>query len=769
MTKYINLDDTVYFWFAANDTSGSGADGASPLYDVREGGEAAGAAPLESGTPTLLTHANYPAGLHEIAVTPTSGEGFEGGKEYAVFCTLLVDSQNPSGFVGDFKVGGVHAVDLNDLDLATSDQVSGIANVGAATNTHAIDAPNGFVITTGSGEVNDEDDTHALDGTEHQISDSGGTLDVYYMFDLEGIAAPVSVTLTGRVVNAANDLKVYVNTGTQASPVWSQRGTLGGQASPTNLPHTYVLFTADLMTGVDAGKVAFRLQNTGLSAATLYVDQVYCSKTQNVSVTGYANGSIWIDTLNGVPGTVVNVNGTADNPSSNVTDALAISTATNLVRFQIVSGSTITLIADATGMVGIGEKWTLDPDGNIVTGATVIGAHVAGVADATSTDTKLVDCQINTCSLTPFEARECTLNATLTLLATGDYKLIDCVSGVAGAGAPTVDLGAAIGGSNVEFRRWSGGLTLLNVNTSDVVSVDALTGGTLTVTLAGGTVEARGSGMKSLVVNGSSGTVNVAGYYGTVTDNSGGAVTITPTWHNSRQSGDSFGRIGAFGGGLTLLGGMSSVMQTQTEVAVSNSMAAINLDHLMKTVVADQDNMTTEVANGSVLSLIMTSNGTTTNYVPADDALQSISDKVVTVDTSIATILARMGAFTGTGVNTILGFFLSLLKKDAVTPSDIGGTYDPATDSQEAHTDVGVILNTAGRNAMASTVFTYDMSNVEATAGQHTLCFIVLAGSESSTEAFSGFLTVYRTDGITEFAKRPITTDAAADPVTGIS
>jgi hypothetical protein len=45
MHQYAALEETVYFWFAANDTAGSGADGETPLYDVRLAGAAADAAP----------------------------------------------------------------------------------------------------------------------------------------------------------------------------------------------------------------------------------------------------------------------------------------------------------------------------------------------------------------------------------------------------------------------------------------------------------------------------------------------------------------------------------------------------------------------------------------------------------------------------------------------------------------------------------------------------------------------------------------------------
>ncbi|MCP4990980.1 MAG: right-handed parallel beta-helix repeat-containing protein, partial [Colwellia sp.] len=117
--KTATVDDTVYFWFAANDTSGSGGDGSTPLYDVREAGAAAGAIPLLSGTPTLLSHANYPAGCHEIAVAATTGNGFAADDTFAVFCTLAIDSQNPSGFVGSCtltplaKAAALATVDTN--------------------------------------------------------------------------------------------------------------------------------------------------------------------------------------------------------------------------------------------------------------------------------------------------------------------------------------------------------------------------------------------------------------------------------------------------------------------------------------------------------------------------------------------------------------------------------------------------------------------------------------------------------------------------------
>lgn len=55
----------------------------------------------------------------------------------------------------------------------------------------------------------------------------------------------------------------------------------------------------------------------------------------------------------------------------------------------------------------------------------------------------------------------------------------------------------------------------------------------------------------------------------------------------------------------------------------------------------------------------------------------------------LSAILAKLGAWTGTGVNTILGAFKAVLSKVAAMPSDIGGTGDPVTDSLEAIRDRG--------------------------------------------------------------------------------
>jgi hypothetical protein len=116
------LEETIYLWFAANNTSGSGDDGASAVFDVREGGALSSAAPVLSGNATLLTHANYPAGSYEVAVAATAANGFAANKDYGVFCTLAVSAQNPTGFVGGFRLAPVPSV-VSSLSAAALAQM----------------------------------------------------------------------------------------------------------------------------------------------------------------------------------------------------------------------------------------------------------------------------------------------------------------------------------------------------------------------------------------------------------------------------------------------------------------------------------------------------------------------------------------------------------------------------------------------------------------------------------------------------------------------
>lgn len=87
------------------------------------------------------------------------------------------------------------------------------------------------------------------------------------------------------------------------------------------------------------------------------------------------------------------------------------------------------------------------------------------------------------------------------------------------------------------------------------------------------------------------------------------------------------------------------------------------------------------------LDTTVSSRSTLTQAQILSDATPFAGANIATILTNINTALARIGAFTGTGVNTILGFLKAMASKAATLPSDIGGTYSVTTDSLEALSD----------------------------------------------------------------------------------
>ncbi len=70
---------------------------------------------------------------------------------------------------------------------------------------------------------------------------------------------------------------------------------------------------------------------------------------------------------------------------------------------------------------------------------------------------------------------------------------------------------------------------------------------------------------------------------------------------------------------------------------------------------------------------------------------------------------------------------------------------------------------------VADAVLSRGVANVEAAAPQTCLATLLLATTnKSNTEAHEGYLTVYRTDLVTEHVRLPISTDANAAPIDGI-
>lgn len=102
--------------------------------------------------------------------------------------------------------------------------------------------------------------------------------------------------------------------------------------------------------------------------------------------------------------------------------------------------------------------------------------------------------------------------------------------------------------------------------------------------------------------------------------------------------------------------------------------------------------------------------------------------------------------------------------------------FDPTADTVANVTTVGSVTTKTGysltaseRTSIADVVLARDISNAEPTGDEHTLRLMVLMALEANLVDNVGFITIYQTDGATEVVQKAVTTDASADPVTGVA
>jgi hypothetical protein len=181
-----------------------------------------------------------------------------------------------------------------------------------------------------------------------------------------------------------------------------------------------------------------------------------------------------------------------------------------LNRFHVANGSTITLSGNSDNYTLFGDNWTLDLNGQSIVAAHFNGASVTGTGTGAGYD--FHECTLAggaTLTLADGDFFNCAIAGDVILTAAGTYYLDKCFSGVAGTATPSIDLGGAVGNSNLNMRHYSGGVEIKNMNAagSDTMSLE-------------------GHGQLVLNANCAGGTIAIRGHF-TVTDNAGGAVTLS--------------------------------------------------------------------------------------------------------------------------------------------------------------------------------------------------------------------------------------------------
>lgn len=400
---------------------------------------------------------------------------------------------------------------------ATQAQIGQLALTGAALNTPAKNSPDGFDITWGENEANDEDSTHAADGTYHDLEaqDDSGTerIDAYYEFAIGGDGVPTSLTWEGYLVKGAGStVNITVQAYNWGSTSWDQIGSI--PSGTVNSIETFTLFTAHVGTDGNTGLVRIRFVTGSVSFAsdtTLKTDQIYASYAIVRRSVGYEGGAIWVDTNASNTNTEDYVDGTADNPVSTWAAALTLSGSLGIIRFEIANGSSITLTGNSDNYTMHGTNWHLALGGQSIDGINVVGANVTGIGTNGSFAPEFSDCHFGDVTLPPCHL--CTSGFEGTMIAgnAGTFFFDTCHSGVAGTNTPVFDFGSGLNASDVNVRRYSGGLEIENMGAGS---------GSYNMSL---------EGHGQLVINANCSATSLIAIRGhfTIIDNASGAVTLS--------------------------------------------------------------------------------------------------------------------------------------------------------------------------------------------------------------------------------------------------
>ena len=278
-------------------------------------------------------------------------------------------------------------------------------------------------------------------------------------------------------------------------------------ATPTLASSTYTITgTIDSTAGIFTNtrvNVLFETPSLDATADAVW-DEILTGATHNISTSsgrrlrgiqdfGQYLGAIHIDTINGTAGTIVDENGTADNPVLTLADAITLNSTLNFNTFLMSPSSSITLAQTFNNFLFSGrDGWTLALGGQDVGGTHFEDANVSGTGTG-STETSFERCNLATCTLNPFHVNNCSLSGTLTFATAGNYLISNTHSRIAGATTPIIDTGAAVANVNLAMPGYDNGVEIRNLNASgaDEFSISGI-GQIIYAANSSGTVNQRG-------------------------------------------------------------------------------------------------------------------------------------------------------------------------------------------------------------------------------------------------------------------------------------
>ena len=613
--------------------------------------------------------------------------------------TTDIQSRLPAALVGGLMDSNVGAISADttaadnlesqydgtgltgDTYPARQDQVDSIAIGSSSISTIA----ESYTLTTGTQSSGTFTSTETRDGVPHQHTDTAGTLDLYYQFDVGGNGTATDVGVYSYLQGSNDSVTVYAYDWDGAA--WDAIGTKTGTNSATYIERTYTLLNRHTGTGANLGKVRIRFNDTGLSSATLSIDQIYTSYAVVSQSVGYAIGRVWIDTVNGNAGTESFVNGVADNPVDTIASALTIMGNLNIYDMHITSNSTFAPSTDIQGYNVYGIGYTCTLGGHDYSGTHIYHASpVTGKATTTggSDHFDCLDSIVGNIEVDDAHFTNCSFNGTITLdqVTSGDLKIVNSRSIIAGSGTPIIDCGVAAVTHSISIANWQNGIEIRNLNN----------GGTNLFSISG-------TG-QLIVASTCSGTMNVRGQF-KITDNSGGNVTFV--YDDIRTDVESV--LEDTG---TTIPATLSALPSATDIvsggAITTSAGAVvNVDTVdvctTNTDMRGTDNAATETkqdATDVVIAELTTQGDTNETKLDTISTVVANLNKGIIYDTAATGTLTTTSAttnLTGYGDNQLVGAYI------VVTTGDAAGERREIT----AYTETGGVIEFAA--------MTFAMSN----------------------------------------------------------
>lgn len=288
--------------------------------------------------------------------------------------------------------------------------------------------------------------------------------------------------------------------------------------------YTVVLYPDETVDSLNISRILgqFAIENRGVAGAKAVWDRILSGSTHNISTSagkrlrqiqenlGYANGYIWIDTVNGAAGAVAFENGTVGNPVDNIADANTLAAALGISRFYVMPGSTITFAASQESQQFDGCNWMLALGGQSISGSEFENANITGIGTGVL-EPQFNNCHFGNATLPPSHLAVCGLEGTIIAGSAGAFFFDRCHSGVAGVATPSFDYGSGLNASDVNFRDYSGGIEVKNMGAGS------------------GSYNMSFEGDGQLIINANCSATSLIALRGNivVTDNAGGAVTLS--------------------------------------------------------------------------------------------------------------------------------------------------------------------------------------------------------------------------------------------------